>query len=208
MTVWVLCWTACFLGVYVCRLKQSKSPCVYRYINKVCFFVLFQTIIKIFFFIFLLAAFNDCQTRESCGDCISSSPDCSWCEDIVRFPLMLSHSAIQQTIFVDAIRRMKKMYFELQLTATHPAVTHQYFHVNLNSCEYLKCNHVFKGSRNYRDGINLDPHIKYKFHAPFFMDPRPTEGPIKSPLSVCQYAGLSVRPSVRHFSQEWLICFF
>jgi len=26
--------------------------------------------------------FDDCQTRESCTDCISSGPKCSWCEDI------------------------------------------------------------------------------------------------------------------------------
>ena len=37
-----------------------------------------------------------------------------------------------------------------------------------------------------------------------FLDPRLTEGPIKSPLSV----RLSIRLSVRHFSEEWLIIFF
>ena len=55
--------------------------------------------------VFFLAAFNDCQTRESCGDCISSSPDCSWCEDIVRLILMLS------------IQLYKKL--KMQLTLTH-----------------------------------------------------------------------------------------
>ena len=41
------------------------------------------------------------------------------------------------------------------------------------------------------------PQIVNCFH---MLDPRPTEGPIKSPLSV--------RPSVRHFFQEWVISFF
>ena len=36
-----------------------------------------------------------------------------------------------------------------------------------------------------------------------FLDPCATEGPIKSLLSVY----LSVRPTVRHFSQEWFIVF-
>ena len=36
------------------------------------------------------------------------------------------------------------------------------------------------------------------------LDPRPTEGPIKSPFCVC----LSVWPSVQHFSQKWFNSFF
>ena len=41
------------------------------------------------------------------------------------------------------------------------------------------------------------------FNHLIFLDPRPTEGPIKSPLSV----SLSARPSVQRFSQKWLITF-
>ena len=66
---------------YACAFSQSKSGKYFEWIIVIEFLLLFH---------FSESTDLNCKQYNTCTDCIVSSPECTWCEDIVSLDFLLS----------------------------------------------------------------------------------------------------------------------